>query len=511
VNKNILLSIASGLLLAASFCLPYLFFLIFIAWIPLLIIENELKNHSNAYLIFNYSFISFLIWNTLSYWWVGKAQLMGVILIIILNALLFALIFWMISQTRKTLKISILFPFLIIWLGFEYFHTQWDLAFPWLNLGNAFASAPKWMQWYEITGTRGGSLWIILVNIACYATFVKARKINTAKIIGILLLIAFPYTYSLFLYHQPEIKIASKSFALIQPNLDPYTEKFVSEKEAEHFSTFLSQADSVCDILHPDYLLGPETLILEYINENKVDESSYFWRLLALKNKYPNTNFLIGVQSEGKYDGKKESYNSALFLSDNKTAFYHKTKLVPLFESIPFNRYLGFLNDYALKIGGYQGTYSNRNSTSYFYTKDSVAITPIVCFESIFGDYCARRVPPKPGFICMITNDGWWKNTPGYQYHFHYSQIRAIEGRRAYIRVANNGISAHINPKGEIIAQTNWWNKAILSGDVSLLKRETFYSQHGDFIGRICLFFAVLLLIFVRIQHFTRGYPKRSN
>ncbi|RUT73194.1 apolipoprotein N-acyltransferase [Ancylomarina longa] len=511
VNKNILLAIASGILLGIPFCIPALFFLIFIAWIPLLILEDKLQNHPNSYLLFNYSLICFLIWNAMAYWWVGKAQLFGVILIIILNALILSLVFWLISKTRKMQQIPILFPFLIIWLGFEYFHTQWELAFPWLNLGNAFASAPKWMQWYEFTGTRGGSLWIIIVNIACYAAFVKSHSIRLTNIIGVGLIIAIPLTFSNVIFHQPESKISTRSFVLIQPNLDPYTEKFVPEQEEKHFSNFLSQADSLCQSLQPDYLFGPETLILDYIKENKPNKSSYFNRLLALKKKYPKTNFLIGVQSEGSYNDKKESYNSALFLADTIPAFYHKTKLVPLFESMPFNRYLGFLNDYALEIGGYKGTYSSRNSTASFYSNDSVALTPIVCFESIFGDYCAQRVPAKPGFICMITNDGWWKNTPGYQYHFHYSQIRAIESRRQYIRIANNGISALINAKGKIISQTKWWQPAILSGNVSLEKKATFYSQHGDFIGRICLFFAILLLIFVKIQTYTQQSLKRTN
>lgn len=507
MNKNILLAIASGLLLGMPFCLPQLFPLIFFAWLPLLRLEEKTVNHHNSYLLFNYAFLSFLVWNILAYWWVGKAQITGVILIILINSLLLALIFWLISRTKKHLKISILFPFLLIWLGFEYFDTWWDLAWPWLNLGNAFASAPKWVQWYEYTGTRGGSLWVILINLTIY-TFIKTRK---KKIIlpslRILFLLAIPLFFSVSLFHKEEKIINSKNFALIQPNLDPYKEKFVPKNEEKHFTDFMKTADSICDILHPDFLVAPETVNLKSIDENKPKQSSNYIQLLELKKKYPQTKILLGTHSHME----SESFNSALFLNDTLTPqFYHKTKLVPLFERVPFDKYLSFLKDYSLEIGGYQGTYSSRNDTDYFLS-DSTTVIPIVCFESIFGDYCAQRVPEIPGFICMITNDGWWKTTPGYKHHFNFSRLRAIETRRDYIRVANNGISAYINSKGTIVAKTSWWHKTVLTGELNLMKERTFYSQHGDFIGRVCLFMATLLLIFVKIRVTTQSNATRRS
>ncbi|WP_461639748.1 apolipoprotein N-acyltransferase [Labilibaculum euxinus] len=507
MKKNILFAIASGLLLGMPFCIPQLFPLIFFAWIPLLWLEEKTINHHNPYTLFNYAFLSFLVWNILAYWWVGKAQITGVILIILINSLLLALIFWLISRSRKHLKISILFPFLLIWLGFEYFDTWWDLAWPWLNLGNAFASAPKWIQWYDITGTRGGSLWVILINLGFFSLIKNQKKNIAFRSIGMFLLIGIPLLYSIFLYHQKENGIGTKSFALIQPNLDPYNEKFVPENEEKHFADFMTTADSVCGIHHPDFLLAPETVILKYIDENNPRQSYNYLRLLDLKKTYPKTKILIGTHSKIE----SESFNSALFLTDTiRPQFYHKTKLVPLFERVPFDKYLSFLKDYSIEIGGYQGTYSSRNDIDYFLS-DSIALVPVVCFESIFGDYCAQRVPEIPGFLCMITNDGWWKTTPGYKHHFNFSRLRAIETRRDYIRVANNGISAYINSKGTIIAKSTWWKKEVLTGRLKLRENKTFYSEHGDFIGRVCLFIATLLLIFVKIRIATQSNTSGSS
>jgi len=179
-------------------------------------------------------------------------------------------------------------------------------------------------------------------------------------------------------------------------------------------------------------------------------------------------------------------------------------------SALPFYKYLSFLKDYSIEIGGYQGTYSSRNDIDYFLS-DSIALVPVVCFESIFGDYCAQRVPEIPGFLCMITNDGWWKTTPGYKHHFNFSRLRAIETRRDYIRVANNGISAYINSKGTIIAKSTWWKKEVLTGRLKLRENKTFYSEHGDFIGRVCLFIATLLLIFVKIRVVTQSNSTKRS
>jgi apolipoprotein N-acyltransferase len=125
---------------------------------------------------------------------------------------------------------------------------------------------------------------------------------------------------------------------------------------------------------------------------------------------------------------------------------------------------------------------------------------PIVCFESIFGPYISRNLPQEEGFICMITNDGWWKNTPGYRHHFNFSPVRAIENRRDFVRVANTGISALINARGMVIAKTPWWEKTTLKGKIHLRRGQTFFARHGDYLGRISLVLGGLLVLCAGIR-----------
>ena len=85
IRKSIFLALTSGLLLGLPWSASSFFFVVFIAWGPLLLLEEELQHHANPYAIFNYAFASFLLWNIIGTWWVMQAQLVGAILIIIAN------------------------------------------------------------------------------------------------------------------------------------------------------------------------------------------------------------------------------------------------------------------------------------------------------------------------------------------------------------------------------------------------------------------------------------------
>jgi len=520
IKNNIFLALTSGLLLGIPWVVPPMFWVVFIAWVPLLWLEKKTQPAANPYAIFNYALISFLLWNILGTWWVARAQLAGAILIILANSLLQAFVFWWASRTRSYLRIPFCIPFIFIWLGFEHFHLSWDLAWPWLNLGNSLATAPRLIQWYEFTGVRGGSLWILLTGIAvleAHGTYRKKGLVSTtpAAVIA-MLLFCVPAVLSNQIFHNFKAEGETAGFALVQPNLDPYTEKFEPQKYAGHLEAFYRTADAICDE-QTQYLFGPETLIVEQIDEKNPSASVYYRRLLDFSRKYPNLTIVIGVHSYTRLDGSNvppgsrfnreerfyyEAFNSALFLAPGEAPqFYHKTKLVPLFERMPFVQYLRFLGKYSLELGGYTGTYSLRqDSTVFTMPNGSIKILPIVCFESIFGPYCSGRLPREKGFIVMITNDGWWKNTPGYRHHFNFSPVRAIENRRDMVRVANTGISALIDAKGMVVARTPWWKEATLKGRIHLRQGQTFFARHGDFLGRYSLGLGALLIFCAAIR-----------
>jgi apolipoprotein N-acyltransferase len=105
-------------------------------------------------------------------------------------------------------------------------------------------------------------------------------------------------------------------------------------------------------------------------------------------------------------------------------------------------------------------------------------------------------------FISIITNDGWWGDTPGYKQHLKFGALRAIETRKWIARSANTGISCFIDPKGNVLQPAGWWVPAVISGEITLHDGETFYTRHGDYIAKAALCIAFALLIYSILVRF---------
>ncbi len=134
---------------------------------------------------------------------------------------------------------------------------------------------------------------------------------------------------------------------------------------------------------------------------------------------------------------------------------YHKSKLVPGVETLP--GFLKFLDKLFEKFGGTTSGYA-RNSGAEILTatKSRFRVAPAVCYESIYGDYMSAFMRKGANVICIITNDGWWGNTPGYRQHMNYARLRAIENRKWVVRSDNTGISCFIDPSGHVINPQPW-------------------------------------------------------
>ena len=148
------------------------------------------------------------------------------------------------------------------------------------------------------------------------------------------------------------------------------------------------------------------------------------------------------------------------------------------------------------KFGGTAGGYGRSKESVVFSEKNNPYITaPIICYESIYGEYVASYVKKGANLLTIMTNDGWWGNTPGHKQHLEYARLRAIETRKWIVRSANTGISAVINAKGEIVQTQPWDKAACIKANVPVETGETFYVTYGDFLSKIAVAFAVLLIV----------------
>ena len=148
-----------------------------------------------------------------------------------------------------------------------------------------------------------------------------------------------------------------------------------------------------------------------------------------------------------------------------------------------------------MNFGGSTYTRGYEDFRKNFRSSDKFKISPIICYESVYGEYVTEYTKGGSNIFAIITNDGWWDDSQGHKQHISYSRLRAIENRRNIVRSANTGISAVINYKGQIINEIGYGQEGFIKENIELLDDLTFYAKYGDFIFRISFFFLVIIFL----------------
>ncbi len=541
--KHLILSLFSALLLSISWPTYGIPFFIFFALVPLLMMEHEISKFSKiknkGRLIFGLSYLCFVIWNIVTTGWLygsknpdGSHSILAVAIPVVVNSLLYSLVFQLYHWYKKIqgTYFGLVF-FVAIWMAFEKFHLSWELTWPWLNLGNVFADYPKIIQWYDTFGATGGSFWILLINVYAFYTLRiweagrkrKSLIINSAILVGA---VAIPMLISMMKYQNFDEKpIGSVNVLMLQPDLDPYNEKYSKDSLtilnelltlAQENSPKINQPNPI------DYYIGPETSIPGYgsISESGFEQSILLNSVKSFLTQHPKSVFATGISSHRFYpdpnkksetayqtaDGTYvDSYNSAIQIIPNqKVQVYHKGKLVPGVEIFPYIHVLKpLLGDAMLNLGGTiasLGIDKERKVFSNPYNKGKIA--PIICYESIYGEFVTEYVKNGANFLGIMTNDSWWGVTQGHQQLMAYAKLRAIETRREIARSANSGISAHINARGDVMADTLYEDQTALFAKVNLYDKMTFYTRAGDLLTRFSIFVLGFLVFYTMIKQF---------
>lgn len=526
-TRLLLLSILSGLLLSAGWFGPTTIF-IFFAWFPLLFIEDHISKteiiRKRKLKLIGLVYLSFFIWNLCVTWWIYYASFYGAAMAIICNPIFMTVAFmiWYNLKQRinKPWAIWLLIP---IWLGYEYGHTLWDLTWSWLVLGNAFAFNHNWVQWYEYTGTSGGSLWILIGNISLFQ-LIQTKSYSIKSIIKPAIIILAPIAISyinLLIDTTQQNSTDNYKTIVVQPNIDPYNDKFNSSP-AEQLNNLLIQIKGILDST-VDFLVLPETFLTESIIEGKENESfSLHFLMDSLLKKYPKLTIITGAttfkvfgrnetpSSTARKDENTSEYfdvfNTGLQINNEGISYYHKSKLVPGVERMPFPALFKPLESLAIDLGGTMGSLGVQEKRSVFLSHDKkVGIAPVICYESAYSDYVADYIENGANLIFIITNDGWWENTPGHRQHLAYARLRAIETRREIARCANTGISCFITPYGDIEQATTYWESSVISKNMTPNNKQTLFVKFGDIISYTSSLLAILLFIWSQILRFKKS------
>lgn len=525
----LLLSLLSGILLWLSWPASGFPFLSFLGFIPLFFLSDNLIQKGGKLAFwhgFIYSYPAFLIWNVATTWWIWNSTPPGSVAAFILNSAFMSCVFslWHVFRKQNPPKITEPIAFTALWMSWEYLHLNWDLTWPWLNLGNVFCRNTEFVQWYEYTGAFGGTLWILITNFLLYY-LIKAQLENSTKKWRILAAAGFwiiiPMIISTIIYmneSKREFKHTIEA-VVIQQNTDPWREQY-EMSNAEHAARLIQVGFSkITD--KTELMVCPESAIPHSVNiENLVKKEYYpfndnygcFSLFDSLICHYPNINIVTGLSTYTYYDHKatptardKGDYfldmfnSSACFNRDGLSGIYHKSKLVPGVEKMPFPKILGFLENLVIDLGGPSGSLGTDTAQHAFpatFANRQGKVGAPICYESIFGEDFARFIQNGAQVMTVITNDSWWKNTPGHKQHFLMSKLRAVESRRAIARAANTGISAFIMPNGDVHQATSYETRLAIRENIPLNDQITFYVRHGDYLARIALCVVIALLLF---------------
>lgn len=514
-----ILSLLSAILLSLGFLLPHCGGFALTAFVPLLWMDRIASREGYRH-FFRWHYLTFVLWNAFTTFWVCNATVGGGIAAILLNALQMSVIWALYRLFSKHSSGPLPYVFLVsAWITWERLYFSADISWPWLTLGNAFAYSTTCIQWYEITGTLGGSLWIWLCNVTIFLVTVQLQerkwsrlnaKARAAVAIWAFIILAVPPAASWVRYatYSPESTGTIRA-SLLQPDLDPY-QKFEALSQAEQNAIITQLMDSAY-AAHPDssalLLVAPETVTGDIVlNNYKGSPTMMDFKTKLAERKHTDLIFgastynFISSTKAPSYTARKvsdemwyESHNSAFLITNRAPVYlYHKSRLVVGVEKMP---YPALFSKIDRLLGGVMGHCTGQDSTGLLYADRNIPLGCAICYESVYPEHFASYVDKGAEAMTVITNDAWWGDTPGYRQHLRYSCLRAIETRRDIARCANTGISAFINSRGDIVSQTSWWKREVLNGEINLNDSKTAFVRFGDVTGRVCTLVTILLAL----------------
>ena len=526
-----------ALMMSAPFIIPHTGILALFGLVPLLCMER-IASHLGRKRIWIYHYSAFVLWNAITTFWVCNATVGGGIFAILANSLQMSVIFGLFRVSKKKFSGSLPYIFLATaWIAWERFYFDAEISWPWLVLGNSFARTTWAIQWYEITGALGGSLWIWACNLGLFGLlaslsdgsfFCWNRKAQAASLTGYATILVIPFIASgcIGKEYRDSIDEGEKlPVVIVQPNIDPY-HKFQALTQDEQNAILEGQIASTLKDRKADSTAGPLLIVAPETFTNDIicgeyNRSRTWRRFTNLLKDYPSVNMLFGASSYDYFESASkpshtarqlrdgrwvESHNSALMIDGtSRTEIFHKSKLVVAVEMTPYPAIFCKIDDL---LGGVMGRCIGQDEISLLNIEgidgQTVPIGCAVCYESVYGEYYTDYIRKGARAMAIITNDAWWGDTPGYRQHLSYASLRAIETRRAIARCANTGISAIISPSGKITQPTPWWEPAVIKGELPLRSDITFYVAHGDITGRLCTFIFILLLMALGVRFVTR-------
>lgn len=391
---------------------------------------------------------------------------------------------------------SVALPFL--WVGLEYFRTLSEFAFPWSDLGYTQSYYLYVMQIVSVLSVHGLSLIIVSVNVLL--SLVLRNSVDPARRVTALL-VSLASVAALVAYGWVAVPTwplpGEYKVALLQGAV-PIEEKWKQDNEEHSFKLYDSLTRAVDDTSVQLYI-WPETAAPSYLSHDKKAQR----RILSIASR-SGANHLVGGLGAHVQPGKTKTFNSCFQFSPDgrSTVRYDKVKLVPFSEHVPYQDHLFFLQKGALKE---YLTFIDNSGVQWwsdFYPGDSAVLFDLpnaryavqICFESTFPEFVRGMVLDGTDFLVGITNDTWFGESVGIHMHSRIFLTRCIENRIWGARLANSGITYIVDGHGRIREELELGTVGFLKGDLGILEEYSFFTRHGDLVGRLSLLITMSLV-----------------
>ena len=487
----------SGGLLALSFPKPDISVLAWVGLVPLLYSIRD-KKPRRAFL--EGLAAGFVFYLATVYWVVNTMYNYGgldipvsLLLLVGLSgylALYFGAFAWLVNVTAGVYPRVAVITAPVFWTALELARNYLLSGFPWNLLGYSQHGNLPLIQFADITGIYGVSALVVMVNAAAaelkvlYRDRGKARPVMFAGPAAAALVLLAAVFYGNYRLSHPPHPAGLMKVALVQGNIEQF-HKWDPAFQYEVFNTY-KDLTMAAAAQGPDLVVWPETATPFLFGD------AIMWPELSRLARDSRTWLMTGSPTaDALKGGGYLEHNSAYLVSpDGRTAGrYDKVHLVPFGEYVPLKPLLPFVSRMVTSIGDFGA------GTEYAVMRAGKAgFGTAICFEVIFPELVRRFALNGADFMASITNDAWFGRSSAPYQHFNMSVFRAVENRRALIRVANTGITGIILPSGEVKAKTGIFTRETLAGEIPLVRETTFYTRYGDLFAYACAVAGALLL-----------------
>lgn len=500
------LATLSGLLLTLSFPPFDMFFIAWVAWIPLWVAlqqDNWQRGFKLGYItgfIFTLTSLNWIANNSGTNFWVASASMIGSVAYMALWFGLFGLI---ISRAGRNLGTKGLWFAPAFWVSIEFLYSYhgYTLAFPWLSLAMTQNFALPIQQLAEYGGIYAISFWVVLLNTILFQLEFGKLTVRTQQLVWGVLGFIIVGTFIFGLVRMKvvgEMNSYTMRVGIIQTNLDPH-QKWVRAKKTKHVNAILEQSRRAVQD-SASILIWPESAIPAHLH--------YYPQFDRKIRKFVDQNgvsVLAGALHHDEKNGDYQFFNSAFFYSPGlPVAIYSKQGLVPFAERIPMVESFPVLAN--LNFG--QANFEPGKESMVYpmgSREDVTDLGTLICYESADPYIFKSFIDNGAEMMSIITNDAWLGKSPGPYQHLAAGRLRAIEHRISIARAAQTGISALILPSGRIARSIPLGEKGEIVYDAPVGLERTFYSRHGNVFALGILLLSSLGLLWVILGKSTRN------